>query len=222
MIDHALTASHQRALNAWTGSHAFWLGPLKVDGISGPATQRRISEVKWYIGLPGHRNSEWTPDFNWLVYHFDQTHPGIIGGRGLARGRVRRADGLRRWYQNNLVAWGKPGVTTWEHKPVAAAAVPYLSFARLDGWEGHLYSGYRTPAYSEHLCYIICGAPSCPGRCAGRATNHAYAEADRFAIDVSDYVKFNTSMQKMPLHPGQPRLWNDLPSDRPHFSPSGH
>lgn len=67
-----------------------------------------------------------------------------------------------------------------------------------EGWDGNLSSGYRTPGYSESLCLNMCNAPSCPGRCAGRSSNHSGADGpgkkgnDSWgAIDVApEYVKF--------------------------------
>lgn len=48
-----------------------------------------------------------------------------------------------------------------------------LQKARDSGvWKGVVYSGRRTKQYSEELCEGICGAPSCPGRCAGTTSNH--------------------------------------------------
>jgi hypothetical protein len=91
---------------------------------------------------------------------------------------------------------------------------------RAAGWDGTVVSGVRTPAYSEQLCYQMCGAPSCPGRCAGRASNHnattcAYPQG---ALDVSDYVEFGYLARKLgaPFH-------NSLgPADPVHFSASGN
>lgn len=48
-----------------------------------------------------------------------------------------------------------------------------LNAARKDGVSFHVISGVRSPEYSEQLCENMCGAPTCPGRCAGRGSNHA-------------------------------------------------
>lgn len=48
-----------------------------------------------------------------------------------------------------------------------------LTAARNSGvWSGECISGIRTVAESIALCEAMCGASSCPGRCAGAATNH--------------------------------------------------
>src|SRR5919112_567180 len=107
------------------------------------------------------------------------------------------------------------GVATFDGKPVAAWLKPYLDWARAHGWQGTLNSGYRTPEYSEHLCYGICGSPSCPGKCAGRSSHHSIRVKPGGSIDVSDYVKFAELMRQCPY---SPRIFNNLPSDRVHYS----
>lgn len=113
----------------------------------------------------------------------------------------------------------KRGTATFEGKKVAAVAIPYLKFARAHGWSGSVTSGWRSPEYSRSLCINMCNAPKCPGRCAGESSNHVGTSPDRFAIDVSDYVTFGRIMAR-PDAP-KPKIWNNLPSDRVHFSPSG-
>ena len=76
------------------------------------------------------------------------------------------------------------GVVTFDGKPCAAWIAADLRKIREMGWDGYLLSGYRTPAYSESLCYGICGAPSCPGRCAGSSSNHSQYERPGGAADL--------------------------------------
>lgn len=110
------------------------------------------------------------------------------------------------------------GLTTFDGVTVAAWIAHWLQAARDSGiWGGRLVSGYRTPEYSEQLCEQMCGAPSCPGTCAGRATNHAKYEEPDGAVDVTDYINFGVAMRRL----GAP-LKNDLPRDRVHYSSSGH
>lgn len=111
------------------------------------------------------------------------------------------------------------GTASFDGKTVAAVAIPYLEFARAHGWRGTVTSGYRTPEYSESLCRNMCGAPSCPGRCAGRSSNHSGTSRTHFAIDVSDESTFGQLMAR-PDAP-QPKIFNNLPADRIHFSPTG-
>ncbi len=110
-------------------------------------------------------------------------------------------------------------MATFDGRPVAAWMKPYLVWARNQGWRGTLNSGWRSPAYSEQLCRNICGAPSCPGRCAGRASNHAGSVKPAGSLDVSDYARFGELMRRCPL---EPRIHNALGARDPvHFSHSG-
>ena len=45
------------------------------------------------------------------------------------------------------------GVVTFDGKPCAAWIAADLRKIRSMGWDGYLLSGYRTPEYSESLCY---------------------------------------------------------------------
>ena len=103
-------------------------------------------------------------------------------------------------------------------KVVCGWMVPWIDKIDAAGWGGTIVSGVRTPEYSVQLCYGICGAPACPGLCAGVNSNHnattcAYPQG---ALDVSDYWNFAAAAQRV----GAP-LRNNLPSDRVHFSVSG-
>jgi hypothetical protein len=110
------------------------------------------------------------------------------------------------------------GVGTFDGKLCASWLIPYLTWAREHGWQGKLNSGWRDPVYSEGLCLKMCGAPTCPGRCAGRTSNHAGDVKPKGAVDVSDYVRFGQLMAQCPL---SPRIRNNLPKDLVHFSVSG-
>ena len=85
--------------------------------------------------------------------------------------------------------------------------------------DGTLNSGWRDPAHSERLCFDICGAPRCPGRCAGRSSNHSGHIKPAGSIDVSNPAQFGELMQKCPY---EPRLINRLGAKDPwHYSVSG-
>lgn len=120
---------------------------------------------------------------------------------------------------NRKKAAATTGVGRYDGVPVAAWIIPYLQWARENGWHGRLVSGWRDPAYSESLCYRICGRPSCSGTCAGRNSNHSGSAKPHGAVDVSDYIKFAQVIQHCPL---SPKLFNALPRDRVHFSASGN
>jgi hypothetical protein len=111
------------------------------------------------------------------------------------------------------------GVGSFDGVQVATWLIPYLTWARANGWRGRLNSGYRSPEHSERICRDMCGAPTCPGRCAGRLSNHSGNVKPKGAIDVSDEFRFGQLMAKCPY---SPRIFNDLPNDRIHFSANGH
>ena len=95
--------------------------------------------------------------------------------------------------------------------------VEWLEKARAAGWGGHVLSGYRSPEYSESICLTMCGAPSCPGRCAGRSSNHSGKDYPAGAVDVDDYVTFAAVQGKI----GSPLKNTIGASDPNHFSISG-
>lgn len=115
------------------------------------------------------------------------------------------------------------GITTFDGIPCAGWIADCLQKARDSGiWKGKLVSGYRTPEHSQALCEAMCGAPSCPGRCAGTSSNHTCPPdftCDKYegAADVSDYVNFGIACQRLGLP-----LMNALGAADPvHFSRSG-
>ncbi len=103
--------------------------------------------------------------------------------------------------------------------------VEILQAARASGiWKGSVISGYRSPEYSTSLCENMCGAPSCPGHCAGASSNHSCPPTHtgvpyEGAADVSDYYGLEgyCRSHNAPLYGGG----YALPSDLPHFSNSG-
>lgn len=121
---------------------------------------------------------------------------------------------------NRKAAAKASGVGRFDGVPVALWMIPYLEWARANGWQGRLVSGWRDPNYSRSLCRRMCGADSCPGRCAGLASNHVGSRSPQGAVDVSDYQRFGQLMQRCPL---QPTLINRLGARDPvHFSVSGN
>lgn len=109
------------------------------------------------------------------------------------------------------------GVAYFDGKPVAAWIKPWLDRSRAAGWHGVLVSGWRSPEYSEQLCFRICDKPTCSGTCAGRTSHHTQSAYPGGAVDVSDYWTFAAVQRRI----GSP-LYNNLPSDRVHFSSTGN
>jgi hypothetical protein len=217
----------QVTLNRFTGKYLKGVHPLRVDGVRGHATNIRILAVKYYLGYskyekskkhPGGRDSSWLPLTVRRVRH--PRSRKYSSAKMIATGIARRHRQKLRWAQQHVHATVTSGVTTYDGTPVAKWLVPYLQYARSHGWQGRLNSGWRSPSYSTSLCYRMCGAPSCPGRCAGAASNHAGSDKPRGALDVSDYYRFGAIMRNAPFNP---RIYNALGSRDPvHYSASGN
>lgn len=204
----------QRRLNHWTKKYLDGVAPLIVDGDPGFATRRRIMTVKFYLGYGKNRGGEFTTEFSRRMMHPRSRKVSTL--TMIATGIARR---LRQKQLERKKLTG-PGFATFDGKTVMKWMVPYLEEARRKGWKGVVVSGVRTPAYSVHLCFGICGRSFCPGKCAGLASNHnALPTQGRpfGALDVSDYVRFGQIQREIgsPLH-------NALGAQDPvHFSVSG-
>lgn len=220
-MTHEEITKLQHALNQWSKDHKE-LGRqiLKADGNDGKLTHELLHAVRHDLGYLKVTGFPVDDNFyhrlrNPTTVNKDWGQDAAAVKRGKANRRKRRLWVVR----NRISAYLHPGVGTFDGVPVAKTAIPVLRWCREHGWPGHLVSGFRTPAYSESLCYAMCGRPSCPGKCAGRATNHAYATPERFAMDVSDYVKFGEVVAHCPI---KPHVHNALPNDLVHFSPQGN
>lgn len=110
------------------------------------------------------------------------------------------------------------GLVTIDGKQVAAGiGAEVLRIRQAGRWRGRVISGFRDPLHSEQLCIAMCGAPSCPGKCAGRSSNHSRKGARSGAVDVDDFETFRAECARLGSW-----LKNDLPADRVHFSETGH
>lgn len=227
----------QRDLNAFTTRWLRGVKPLTVDGKLGFLTNRRVRTVEWYLGYAADRIKELGDSYrndkkvrrelvrrlrHPLETEYVPAAAKSVRKAVVQRGRARRRKHNREFIKNQVQGFFASGVAYYDGRPVAKWMVPYLNYARAHGWQGRVNSGWRNPVYSEQLCYSMCGAPSCPGRCAGRASNHAGSKNPQGALDVSDYFTFGKIMASMPLPAGAPRLYNALGSRDPvHFSASG-
>jgi len=217
---------------------------LNVDGEFGVATARAIREAKWLLGFSKKGRKKFSAkvndEFLWQLNHpntakipkaaYSKASPDKAKrtlryrkGR-VRRGRKRRVKRRQMVARNKVRAFFKPGVGTFEGKTVAKWMIPKLEWARKQSSNWGLTSAWRDPAYSEHLCRVMCGAPSCPGRCAGRASNHSASDPlpppINGAVDVWGYAEFGRLMARSDC-PG-PRIFNALGwRDPVHFSPSG-
>ena len=209
--------SLQKGMNLFVAKYLDGIGPVLVDGKTGKATKGRIRTIKFYLGYDRPINGVVNNDFRQRLWHPKDVRYSTPAR--LARAAARRIKQRKQWKANHKSA-AKNGIGVFDGVPVAAVAIPYLQWARTHGgWRGRLVSGWRDPVYSKSLCMRMCGRPSCPGMCAGIASNHVGKTLARFAIDVSDYVQFGVAMRRCPR---SPRIWNNLPVDRVHYSPSGN
>jgi hypothetical protein len=207
--------NRQRRLNDFTSQYLKGVTQLRVDGVPGPATLKRIKHVKWWLGYKQPYGSKWTNQLDKMLrhpYYKVLSSPATVA-RGLKRRRAHN-----RWvrkHQRRPAA----GVGTFDGVPCATWLMPYLQWARNHGWPGRLVSGWRDPAYSERLCFAMCGRPSCPGKCAGRSSHHSGSLKPNGAVDVTFYTEFGHIIAGCPF---QPRIFNNLPADRVHFSAQGN
>lgn len=208
----------QRDLNTFTEHFLLDVTKLRVDGDFGPATRKRVKLVKYYLGFTRPRTSNAGAAFLRRLDH--PFSPLAYGGvRQTARGIRRRHKQRRLAREHRERARKTEGVGHFDGKAVANWLIPYLEWARRNGWEGTVASGWRDPAYSERLCYAMCGAPSCPGTCAGRSSNHSGSSKPRGAIDVTYYYSFGKIIAKCPY---EPKIYNALGVRDPvHFSATG-
>ena len=113
------------------------------------------------------------------------------------------------------------GLVTLDGHQVASWIAEICVEAREAGyWNGYIISGWRSKQYSRELCENMCGAASCPGRCAGESTNHTGIDYPAGAVDVTDsagLIRFARAKGK-PLH-GAGEV---LPYDTPHCSYAGN
>jgi len=145
-----------------------------------------------------------------------------IMGRAEANRQRKRLNRKIKWLREHKPAPAvHDGLITVDGKQVNAWIGRILLDARAAGvWRGILLSGYRTPEYSESLCYGLCNRPSCPGTCAGRASRHSELGDLRGAADVTDPAGLEAYCRahNLPLH-GNGTV---LPADHNHFSREGN
>lgn len=111
------------------------------------------------------------------------------------------------------------GTTNIDGVPVSNWIVPYVHFARNNGWGGRVISGYRTVASQTQLYgQLQRGERSGPVAKPGKS-NHNFITFPRGAIDVSDPDGFQRALNKFvgPV----PLRRDPAIGDPPHFSATG-
>jgi hypothetical protein len=172
--------------------------------------------VKYYLGYTGTAHKSTTVDAK-LISRMRAPHSARHSNPALLARASRRRRHQRKHAKRSQAP--RAGVATFDGRPVAAWMKPYLTWARKHGWHGTLSSGWRSPEHSEHVCRQKCGAPKCAGTCAGRSSNHVGRVRGQGAVDVTHADEFARLMRTCPY---SPRIFNDLPADRMHFSATGH
>jgi hypothetical protein len=192
---------------------------VEADGIFGEQTERAAHFAGWLIGF-GRKELEEIEDGRVSAESCE-----ILSGRekpsaemdGRRKDRHETAKKLRHLHHKRDRKPDADGVGEFDGVPVAAWIVKWLEKSRKAGWKGEVVSGFRSPERSEEVCRDMCGQPSCPGRCAGRSSNHSGLIEPAGAVDLTDFDRFGAIQTRI----GSP-LRNDLPNDPVHFSTTGH
>lgn len=210
-----------------------------IDGVAGSHTFRAARYAAAWQGLSTEQlkqigDGEITRHIYAILTHSKERTPAMKERARNRRGNFRKLreehrrppakDGLA-WFADDIQRRSPAGPVRVAAWMVGAAPGPdgktvnWLARARKAGWTGYLTSGFRDPVYSESLCLAMCGQPSCPGRCAGRASNHSQKGPPNWgAIDATDYE----NLERIFAEIGAP-LRNELDwRDPVHFSPAGN
>lgn len=213
----------QDAANVIIDAHRFPHRKVIEDADLGPASLTGLHFAGWLFGLSAKelkeiRQGKVTARVQKLLRR--EKRKGVNRKR-IKRKRVPRIQRLRKLMNNPPVDPDGDGLAVFEGRTVAAWIAYWLKKSREAGWVGTVTSGWRDPVYSEQLCFNMCGRPSCPGKCAGRASNHSgkgsNIKGDPGAVDVSDYTNFAKIQGKI----GSPLINRLGAADPVHFSVSG-
>jgi hypothetical protein len=229
MLTKAEVRHLQRVSNDFTSHFLTDVNPIRVDGLVGPSTRKRLKHDKYYLGYSvrairqGGAGHMLVARLEHPLRRIHVTHHGLAFSgpqrQRLAHNRrhIQHQHALRdRAY---AAAHHNHGVGIFDGVPCANWLIPYLVWARAHGWDGRLVSGWRSKTYSTHLCYGMCGRPSCSGTCAGASSRHVGQDKPDGAIDVTFYWQFASIIAHCPY---SPRIWNGLSRDRVHFSAYGN
>lgn len=202
-----------------------------VDGVAGPRTWKAAGFEAYVMGAPDeivravHEHDLTNNTFEILTHK----KPRPQKWERIREGRESHLKDLRK-HHRHMVAISKTldGVVKTKYASGTLYVPAWIEEENekihAGGCVFYVVSGFRTPEYSESLCYAMCGSPTCPGRCAGRGTNHACPpngtcteSLHNGAEDVTNYYEFASTAKRVGS-----LLKNDLPSDPVHFSYTGH
>lgn len=221
----------QRGLDGELNRHGFPWRKIKIDGVPGEHTFDAASMVAYCLGFSREEIHKISKKHE--VSHRDELI--LIGKERRTAAMIRRGHErephLKKLRERHRQGHFPPAPAggewvMFDGREVAKWIAEVLDKARESGaWNGVVMSGRRDPAYSEHLCIEMCGAPTCAGRCAGRNSKHAGPPSFKGvpfegAVDVTDYSGLRRYCEE---HAPQLRGGGQvLPSDLPHFSHEGN
>jgi hypothetical protein len=226
---HRELRAFQEAWNGYVRRRALHLPRLTLDGREGPKTHKAIKLSRYYVGVGTEDWEKNSPDVSdrllrllrhpfrrpaWETKKENQKRRKLASRRCAAR--------VKEWKRSRRPPPSQNGLTILDGKQCAAWIAKALLRCRTNRgaagrWPGYLISGFRDPLYSEQLCFRRCGRPSCPGTCAGRASNHSGIIYPRGAADCF----LATLLRRVAASLGIP-LINHLPYDEPHSSATGY
>lgn len=165
----------------------------QADGIAGKHTMASARRAAYILGLPqatlddiargpGARDNVIRTSVQRQIRHPDERTDAQKKLSQKRRAEIRHHH-QQAQQQGLIVTFDGLNVPGWIARD---ALIP----ARKDGVHFTVISGVRDPDYSEHLCYVMCGHPTCPGQCAGKSSNHACPPSFKCsdgegAVDVS-------------------------------------
>lgn len=215
----------QEVLNDFFTRRLRGYSPIRVDGQRGVHTNQRILAAKYFLGYGKDRDDRVSVHFlRQLGNPMDPRHFKEANDGDYKLGLDRRAHHNKVWEEHQHPGAPAEGLVWQDGHWVAGWIADINVKVRHDGWPGWVLSGWRDPLYSQHLCEVMCGAPTCPGRCAGLTSRHVGRIFPEGAVDVTYYDDFNARLHKLGLWGVNERgkICNDLPRDLPHHSADGH
>lgn len=226
----------QKGIDRIVGRREFDWRKVPIDGDAGTATFKTAHLALWLIGGSEDQLRKVRKGHVITDHAYRLLTERIARSEAMQkRDRQRRPEAreLRQLHHqsaavaaNGTALYVSPAGVRWRVAAwmVGAAVGPdgqkrdWLHELQRHGWPGELYSAFREPAYSRGLCENMCGAPSCPGLCAGEASNHSQVGPPNWgAIDVKEYEKFARACAAI-----NAPFRNNLPADRPHRSYTGY
>lgn len=217
----------QQGINGTLGRRAFKWMKVPVDGVAGHLTFKHAAFAGWCLGLSRDQinaihDGKITPHAFGILTHQIARSDALKKRDHQRRAHARK---IRRLHKESVQ--GGPGLIPMDgHQVPKWIGEQVLLPARRSGeWKGGVLSGRRSPEESEAICEAMCGQPTCPGRCAGKSTNHACpptfsCKEHEGAVDVTDAA----GLQRWCRSHGNPLIGNGqvLPADTPHFSRTGN